>query len=83
VKLCEEYTEEAVVCAARAECARCRGRECGDCSDECRYWQLTASASEREILDRASEWTGKGQKRNNQYVAVLPRRHSDKYEELA
>jgi len=38
---------------ARAECARCRGREFGDCSDGCCFWLATASESEREIARRA------------------------------
>ncbi len=33
--------------SAIAECRRCRGREHGDCSDECRHWALTASDGER------------------------------------
>jgi len=37
---------------AREECARCRGRECGDCSDECGYFRRTASKAEIEEAAR-------------------------------
>jgi hypothetical protein len=43
---------------ARAECARCRGREMGDCSDQCCYFRPTASAAELEELQRRrATWT--------------------------
>lgn len=42
---CEELRWEAF-----AECQRCRGREHGDCSDQCRYWGATA-ITEAEVND--------------------------------
>ena len=38
---------------AHAECARCRGREYGDCSDGCQFWWATATEAERERAGRA------------------------------
>lgn len=56
------------IARAFRECERCGGRTAKppDCSDECRYWRLTASQAEREELQRrgatknprAREWTG-------------------------
>jgi len=49
------------------ECQRCRARERGTCSDECRFWPFTATDSEREQSARRGanmrprtkrEWTG-------------------------
>lgn len=39
------------------ECELCRGREHGDCSDECRYFAATATAGEMEAARRAhADW---------------------------
>ena len=52
---------------AREECARCQGRQHGDCYPECRYWGVTATRAEREAARRQSgakavrsvrPWTG-------------------------
>lgn len=37
---------------AREECARCQGREHGDCSFQCRYFLETASEAELEEFKR-------------------------------
>lgn len=41
-----EYQRHEATLSALAECRICQGRIHGDCSDECRYFELTASEKE-------------------------------------
>lgn len=52
---------------AEEECARCQGREHGDCDPACRYWRAMATRPELEERKRpakvprklkAQEWSG-------------------------
>ena len=62
---------------AREECARCRGRECGDCSDECGYFRRTASKAEIEEAARIdADWTQKV----GDYKRRLPANHHDQFD---
>ena len=61
---------------AREECARCRGRECGDCSDECGYFRRTASKAEIEEAARIdANFRPCGAKQG--YHELLPASHQD------
>ena len=62
---------------AREECARCRGRECGDCSDECGYFRRTASKAE---IEEAARIDADCTQKVGDYKRRLPRNHHDDFD---
>ena len=57
------------------ECARCQGREHGDCDPFCQYWGFTASPAQRERAAR--QGTGKARQTHRAWTGprVSKKRH--------
>lgn len=67
---------------AIAECAACRGRECGDCDSACHYWQLTASPTEIAAEQARDGQFDPSKRGNPQYRERMPKAVYGEWEDV-